>query len=223
MDKKSSPIPAVFKEIQEIFEIINKGSKNALSIDLFPIFQKFKRAINTGNLDVSSSAFSKLCSIIESKFNELQIFLALFGQEKKFLTYLVSNPSNIEISNLFKGCWYKTFNLNSLSLEFLEKSKDFLENRRREGYTLENLQIPKKNENFVLEMRSISFQEIIENYYNQIYKKLPCNMEDLFEDLENQEEIYEKFIIILHLLQNGKIMYQKQTNFVYIPEGGKFE
>ena len=175
------------------------------------------------NLDKSSSAFSKLCDIIETKFNELQIFLALFGQEKKFLTYLESNPSDIEISNLFKGCWYKTFNINSLSLEFLEKSKDFLENRRREGYTIENLQIPNKNENFVLEMRSISFQETIKNYFNEIYRKLPCNMEDLFEEIESQEEIYEKFIIILHLLQNGKIMYQKQTNFVYIPEGGKYE
>jgi len=204
MEKKSTPNPAIFKEIQEIFEIINKGSENALSVDLFPIFQKFKRAINMSNLDVSSSTFSKLCSIIETKFNELQMFLALFGQEKKFLTYLESNPSNIEISNLLK-------------------SKNFLENRRREGYTIENLQIPNKNENFVLEMRSISFQETIENYYNEIYRKLPCNIEDLFEELESQEEIYEKFFIILHLLQSGKIMYQKQTNFVYIPEGGKYE
>ena len=72
-------------------------------------------------------------------------------------------------------------------------------------------------------MPSSSFQKIIENYFNQISEKLPCNMEDLFEELESQEEIYEKFIIILHLLQNGKIMYQKQTNFIYTPEGGKDE
>ncbi len=223
MEKNNSSIPSIIEEIQEIFDIIHRGSKHALSVDLNPIFQKFKRSITTQNLNESSSAFSKLCNIIETKFNELQMYLALFGQEKKFLTFLESNPSDIEIFNLFKGCWYKPFNLNALSLDFLEESKDSLENRIREGYIIENLEIPQKDENFLLEMPSSSFQEIIENYFNKISEKLPCNMEDLFEDIENQEEIFEKFIMILHLLQNGKIMYQKQTNFIYIPEGGKDE
>ena len=223
MEKNNSSAPSIIEEIQEIFEIIHRGSKHALSVDLNPIFQKFKRSINTQNLNESSSAFSKLCNIIETKFNELQIYLALFGQEKKFLGFLESNPSDIEIFNLFKGCWYKPFNLDVLSLDFLEGSKDSLESRIREGYIIENLEIPQKDENFLLEMPSSSFQEIIENYFNKISEKLPCNMEDLFEDIEKQEDKFEKFIMILHLLQNGLIRYQKQTNFIYIPKGGKDE
>lgn len=223
MEKNNSSTPSIIEEIQKIFETVRSGSLDALSVDLNPIFQKFKRAINAQNLNESSSAFSKLCDIIETKFNELQMYLALFGQEKKFLTFLESNPSDIEVFSLFKGCWYKPYNLNALSLDFLEESKNSLESRVREGYIIENLEIPLKDENFILEIPSSSFQKTIENYFNKIYKKLPCNMDDLFEELESQEEIYEKFIIILHLLQNGKIMYQKQTNFIYVPEGGKDE
>ena len=53
-------------------------------------------------------------------------------------------------------------------------------------------------------------------FYNSIQKKLPCSLEDIFEDYTEQEIIYENFVYLLHLLQLGKIKYLKETNVIYL-------
>lgn len=219
MENKENTIPIILEEIQSIFSEISSGSKDALNVDLYPIFQKFKRAIKPDNLEDSSTAFGKLCSIIETKFNELQRFLALFGQQKKFLSYLESGPSEIEIFELFQGCWYNTFNLNALSVDFLEKSNESLVGRKRLEYSIESVNIPEKDQVMILEIPTGTFQEKIEEYFKEIQGKLPCNINQIFEESDTQDDIYEKFVYILHLIQRGQILYQKQTNFLYKPKG----
>ncbi len=223
MENHNSNLPIILQEIQDILEEVNEGSKEALNVDLYPIFQRFKRSIKPNNLAVSSNAFGKLCSIIESKFNELQRFMALFGQEKKFLTYLESEPTDSEINELFRSCWYKPFNLNALSLRFLEKSKMLLEGRRFEPIEIEHFDIPEKDQEMILEIPSQTFQKKVDSFFKEIKTKLPCNLNDIFEEVAINEEIYEKFVYLLHLIQNGEILYQKQTNFVYIPKREKNE
>jgi len=54
------------------------------------------------------------------------------------------------------------------------------------------------------------------DFFNAIKYKFPCSFDDIFEDEHDQIIIYEKFVYILHLLQLGKIKYQKESNFLYM-------
>ena len=54
------------------------------------------------------------------------------------------------------------------------------------------------------------------SFFNKIKEKLPCYFEDIFDDELDQMKVYEYFVYLLHLLQLGKIKYEKNTNTLYI-------
>ena len=58
--------------------------------------------------------------------------------------------------------------------------------------------------------------KIIPSLYEKIKNRLPCLYDDIFEDEHDQLKIFENFVFLLHLLQLGKIKYQKETNFLYL-------
>jgi len=54
--------------------------------------------------------------------------------------------------------------------------------------------------------------------FELIKRKLPCSYDMIFEDENNQIKLFEHFVYLLHLLQLGKIKYQKESNFLYLKE-----
>ena len=75
--------------------------------------------------------------------------------------------------------------------------------------------IPSK-EDFLIEVPEFQFIEKLNKYYDEIIKKLPCVFDQIFEEERNQIKIYEHFIYLLHLLQQGRIKYHKETNTLYL-------
>ena len=71
-------------------------------------------------------------------------------------------------------------------------------------------------QNFLLEVPEQKFTEKMNNYFNHIKSRLPCSFDEIFENEQDQIKVYENFVYILHLLQLGKLKYQKETNFLYI-------
>ncbi len=53
-------------------------------------------------------------------------------------------------------------------------------------------------------------------FFNGIKDILPCSFNDIFAKEKIQEKIYEKFVYLLHLLQQGKIKYENETKTLYI-------
>ena len=127
-----------------------------------------------------------------------------------------TNPSDEEISQLFAGCWRKIFTINALSLKFLDTCQERLCKEKGVSFLIEHLQKEKADEDFILEVPKFKFTEKMTNFLNSILDKLPCKFNYIFEDETNQVKIYEKFVYILHLLQLGKLKYQKDTNSIYI-------
>jgi chromatin segregation and condensation protein Rec8/ScpA/Scc1 (kleisin family) len=117
---------------------------------------------------------------------------------------------------LFNTCWIKPFSIESLSLNFLGSSKEKLDRGESYSVTIDHLDKVIVKQNFLIEVPRLKFTEKIMSFYNNIKNKLPCLFDEIFEDEQDQIKIYEKFVYLLHLLQMGKIKYQKQTNFLYI-------
>jgi len=204
------------KRLNDIQEKIASGEINLLELELVPYFNELKDSLEVINLEKSSKTYKNACDILNQKFEELKNFLGSLNTEKKFVEYLKRNPSETEIFELLCDCWIEPFNIQGLSMDFLQSSRDRLLKGKSSSKIIEHLDKIKSKKIFILEVQKQKFTEKMINFYNQIQSKLPCNFEDVFEDDEKQELIYENFIYLLHLLQAGKIKYQKETNTLYI-------
>ncbi|MEJ2248259.1 MAG: hypothetical protein P8Y70_05110 [Candidatus Lokiarchaeota archaeon] len=204
------------QRIKKIEKDVFSGKINLLNLELVPIFSELKDTLAMYNLSSHSKVYINACALLNRKFEELKNLLSSLDNEEKFNVYLKSNPKDIEIYSLFEKCWRKSFEIEALSYKFLKDSKDQLEGRSSEPITITHLETQKKKGKFLLETPTRRFTELMNDFYEKIIKHLPCSFDEIFDDLNNQIEIYEKFVFILHLLQLGKLKYQKETNTLYI-------
>ena len=202
--------------IRDIQKKILSGKVNLLDLELVPLFDELKDSLTVHNLEKSSETYKNACLLLNQKFDELRSMLSSLESEKQFLNYLNSNPSDLELYSLLNECWRNLFTIDAISLDFLELSQKRLGIDRGGPITIEHLQKAKVKDKFLLEIPKHKFTEKMMMFYNFIRKKLPCSLEDIFEDYTEQEIIYENFVYLLHLLQLGKIKYLKETNVIYL-------
>ena len=203
-------------KIRDIQKKILSGKVNLLDLELVPLFDELKDSLTVHNLEKSSETYKNACLLLNQKFDELLSMLSSLESEKQFFNYLNSNPSDLELYSLLNECWRNLFTIDAISLDFLELSQKRLGIDRGGPITIEHLQKAKVKDKFLLEIPKHKFTEKMMRFYNSIRKKLPCSLEDIFEDYTEQEIIYENFVYLLHLLQLGKIKYLKETNVIYL-------
>ena len=202
--------------IESIKNKVLAGEISLLDVELVPIFENLKDSLTIYNISKYSSTYKSAFQLLSQKFEELKIFLSYLDNQDKFLKFLKSNPKDIEIYQLFEDCWRDPFIIDTLSLEFLEYSKDRLVTKKPEPLKIEHLDKINLKETFLLEIPEKRFTDKMLAFFNSIKDKLPCSYEEIFEDESDQQKIFENFVYLLHLLQLGKIKYQKETNFLYL-------
>ena len=202
--------------IESIKNKVLAGKISLLDVELVSIFENLKDSLTIYNISKYSSTYKSAFQLLSQKFEELKIFLSYLDNQDKFLKFLKSNPKDIEIYQLFEDCWRDPFIIDTLSLEFLEYSKDRLVTKKPEPLKIEHLDKINLKETFLLEIPEKRFTDKMLAFFNSIKDKLPCSYEEIFEDESDQQKIFENFVYLLHLLQLGKIKYQKETNFLYL-------
>ena len=204
------------RRIKDINDDILEGKISLLDLELVPMFNQIKDTLNVDNLDKHSKIYKNACELLNQKFDELKSLLSSLDTQEKFTKYLNTNPTDIEIYELFEGCWSKIFTLDALSMDFLEISKERLSKLIRKSYSIEHLQKKDKGGVFILEVPKLKFSEKMMEFFNSIQGKLPCSFDEVFEDDSDQMKIFEKFVYLLHLLQIGKLKYEKNSHTLYL-------
>ncbi len=204
------------KKIEDIQKEVLAGKLTLLDLELAPFFNELENTLSVYNLNKYSKTYENAIHLLTQKFDELKNLLSSLDTEKKFTAYWKSNPDESSISELMKGCWREPFNIDALSLGFLEDSKNKLSIDRSSSITIEHLDKLKVKNNFILEIPRHNFTEKMTDFFNGIKDNLPCSFNDVFAKEKIQEKIYEKFVYLLHLLQQGKIKYENETKTLYI-------
>lgn len=204
------------RKIEDIQKDVLTGRLSLLDLELAPFFTELKDSLNMKNINKYSKIYANACELLDEKFENLRALLASLNDENKFFEYLKSAPEDLEIYQLFRKCSRIEYVIDSLSIEFLKRSKAILCREKPEPYILEHLDKIAHKQEFLVEMPKQQFTDKMMKYFKEIQNKLPCSFDFLFEEIQNQDRIYEHFVYILHLLQMGKVKYQKQTNTLYI-------
>jgi len=204
------------KRIALIKDDVLSGKINLLELQLNPIFSEIKNSISIYNIENYSHSYKNAVELLTRKFEELKNLLSSLDIEKKFEDFLKTHPNEDQISDIFRGCWRKTFHFEPISLKFLDYASNRYVKERITNFTIEHLTREKTNDQFLIEVPKYKFTEKISAFYDKIKKKLPCFFEDVFDNESDQIEIYEQFVFLLHLLQLNRIKYEKNTNTLYI-------
>ncbi len=204
------------KKIGDIKTKVLSGEISLLDIELVPIFENLKDSLNIYNINEYSMTYMSAFQLLSQKFEELKIFLNYLDNKDKFIIFLRTNPKDTEIFELLKDCWREPFNINTLSLEFLEDSKNRLVAKKGDPFTIEQIDKIDLKGSFLLEIPDKKFTEKMIAFFDSIKNKLPCSYDEIFSDEDDQIKIFEYFVYLLHLLQIGKLKYQKETNFLYL-------
>ncbi|NVM45043.1 MAG: hypothetical protein HWN79_09010 [Candidatus Lokiarchaeota archaeon] len=204
------------KKIEIINDDILSGKINLLELELNPIFSDIKDSLSIFNIENYSQSYVNACELLNRKFEELRNLLNSLDIEKKFMDFLKENPEENEIVEIFNGCWNNYFELEALSLNFLEYAENRFCKERIMDFTIEHLNKESSDYQFLLEIPKLKFTEKVNAFFNKIRNKLPCYFEEVFEENIDQLKIYEQFVYLLHLLQLGKVKYQKETNTLYV-------
>ena len=203
-------------QLVQIKHDILKGKISLLELELNPIFQEIIDSVSTTNIFQYSPLYKETNDILYQKFEELKTLLIRMDNEQKYLDFLKKSPSDSEIALLFKGCWNRLFRIGCLSLGFLQESQNKLSTRNREPIKIKKVPRIESKDQFLLEIPMQKFTEKMDDYFTSISDKLPCSLDELFDNETDQLVIYENFIYMLHLLQLGRIKYQKDTKTFYI-------
>jgi hypothetical protein len=204
------------KKIKEIKENVLLGKINLLELELNPIFIDIKDSLSIFNIKNYSHSYVNACELLNRKFEELKNLLSSLDIEKKFENFLKDKPSRDEMYDVFEGCWKHNFELETLSFNFLEYSLNRFNKIKTKDLSIEHLDKQRSDYQFLLEIPRLKFTEKVNEFFDEIRKILPCYFEEVFDNEEHQIRIYEKFVYLLHLLQLGKIKYQKETNTLYL-------
>lgn len=209
---------SIIEQIEEIERDFINGNIKLLNYELVPLFESIESSLQVSNLNNYSSSYKKACELLYEKFKELKKLIRSFESEKLYLNFLKEEPTDQEIAALFKGCWKRTFLLNQTSAKFLEACKKKLCAKKKSKKKVLETEAVQSTEEFRLEIPKQKFSEKMMDFYQTIQDRLPCPYKEIFKQEKNQIEIYEKFIYLLHLIQMGKIKYQKETNYLYQKE-----
>jgi hypothetical protein len=195
---------------------ILSGKISLLELELNVLFNEMENSVNIYNIEDYSSTYKNVCEILEQKFDELKKLLRTLDDDQKIINYLKKKPKDEEVCSLFNGCWHNIFYIEDLSLDFLIYAKNRFCKDKVSNIEIEHLKRIYSNEEFLIEIPEYQFIEKLDQFFDEIKQKLPCSFEEIFKDENNQIKIYEKFIYSLHLFQQGRVKYHKETNMVYL-------
>ena len=204
------------KKIESIEDEVLLGKINLLELELNPIFSDIKDSLSVFNIENYSHSYVNAVELLNRKFEELRNLLSSLDIEKNFINFLKKNPNEEEIIEIFDGCWNTNFSLEALSLNFLEYAVNRYCKVKIMDSAIEHLNRERSDYQFLIEIPKLKFTEKVNAFFDKIRSKLPCYFEDVFENEKDQLKIYETFVYLLHLLQLGKIKYQKETNTLYV-------
>ncbi|MBD3342580.1 MAG: hypothetical protein GF353_26000 [Candidatus Lokiarchaeota archaeon] len=215
MEKSKENLDIIREEIGKIKEAILAGEINLLETELVPIFNKLRKTVNVNNIGQHSKSYKESCEILDQKFKEFKKLLYSTSSEAIFRNFLELNPKDKEIAELINSCWYNPFIIRNLSFVYLEDSAKLLAQTTYSPITIKHVEKTTTDDDFLLEIPEQKFTEKMTDFYEKISEKLPCSYDDIFADYNDQLRLFEDFVYFLHLLQLGKIKYQKETRTIY--------
>ena len=159
--------------------------------------------------------------ILEQKLEELRQFISFVSQKNKMLLFFKKNPPEEIFSEILKKTWCSPLFLPQFSQIFLIKSYEKLvlkKNRRKYENTIERIPFLEEPGKLDLPEMDKPFKIKMLEYFRRINSILPATLELILSDDESNENYYENFSYLLHLLKLGFLTYNNTSKQFFFNE-----
>ena len=214
----------LLKLAKELKEISNHTPIDLLEKDLVDFFEELKNLVSPDDINLVVEIMGNGTLALEEKLKQIREFISTLTYKENLLSFFQSEQNDHNINEKLMKSWHNPVYLPNLSPEYLIDSWSNLVNRKSKGKLVNFPQNPpnikqKKIGNFINEEQM--FKERMISYYEKIKKKLPIKLENLLAIYSDNKEYYIHFSMILYLLQEGYLFYDRVENILI--QGDKFE
>ena len=204
---------------------IENGKTNLIDYNLQDLFLELKSLISPDDLETGISVMENGTLLLEEKLDEIKRFILIMAQKEKISQFLDQNQDDHILNNLLIKNWINPYEISSLSPEFLRRSWEqlvFNKTMRTKEKVIEFHEINQEAKNRGIQFVGAPFEEKMQHYFQTIILFLPTTLDQLINTSGDKKKYFENFSYILHLLQEGYLLYDPKTKIFSI-EGKNYE
>lgn len=212
----SPSLSTLAQKLELLKQNLALGNTNLLEQDLRWIFDQLKSQITSKTLVEGLIILENSTLLLAEKIDALNRYIHNLNRGEIIWNYLNSGISDDNLISLFIPCWHSPLYFPTLSLDTIFKYWQQLRWRVPSTGT-----DPSKREfldhSFIeqsIESNDNPFDQRMMQFYQLIINRLPANLTDLLHDDVDPLLYYEHFVIILHLLKNGYLHYDKEKGIL---------
>lgn len=213
-----STIGVLALQVRTLKEKLDKGQISVIDQQLGRIFTQLKRLVTEDQILPALNVMQDGTTILGEKIEEIFRFILQLSHREQINRLLNEHLSDDHLAALLQQFWYQPCMPPQGSHSFLEESwVQLVKNKpeRNDGATPpEDQFLGAEPEQRPIESYQEPFEARMIQYFTSIEPSLPCRYAALMPKEIQSETDTEHFILFLHLMQNGKIHYNKDLDLI---------
>ncbi len=214
----------LLEKTKEIKNKIESQTIDLLEFNLQNIFMELNDLISKDDFEVALTIMENGTLLLGDKINEITNFISDLLNKDMVNQYFELLPSDEQLANIIKNSWFQPIIFPKLSIQYLNASwLKLVQNKKLISHSSKrNIPVIEQKEITHFSNNVNSFEKRMKTFLNEIISDLPTNLENLLKKYQNEESYFEYFSYILHLMQNGYLIYNKASSLIEIG-GMQFE
>lgn len=218
-------LEALSARIKTLKSLISVSPGAIVQEKLDSLFVELTNLINPQDLESGVDLMGDATQILQTKLNEIEHIVALLLQRDRLKNFLQNIATEQLLSSVIAHSWQEPFLIPTLSLEHLRDCFESLTKPRNKGVQKIDQIMPLMSGDraaFSIDGIEDPFEIRMLRYLEIIRPNLPDSLEKLLAHDKSGDEYFEHFTYILHLLQNGYLLFDRENKqFSLIPRGGE--
>ncbi|MHA1784656.1 MAG: hypothetical protein ACTSU2_11285 [Promethearchaeota archaeon] len=211
--KKFKSLLDLIDYIQTIESQYNSGNLDIKDIDFRPIFENISQFAKDHSLESSIKTYDEAADTFREKIKVIKEYINRITFTDLFNSFLDKYKEREDIlANTLFSSWKNVVILDNLNISFLYNSYIQLSKERKKKKTLKIPAPVLVKGKFELVFDQEMFEQKLDKFYAHISPKLPAKISELLLDYKDEDERLENFILLLHLIQDHRIAYDKSKD-----------
>jgi hypothetical protein len=194
-----------------------QGAIDLVNQQLRDIFEELQVLIPDNDFLACIDVFHNSSLLLEEKIEAIDHFLSQLTLKGKYLHFLQSGANEDDLSSLISKLWFHPYCMPGISTQFLWNSWNQLVTNKhitRIARNTDDLQFNNEKEHRIINKSGDPFETRMQTFFISIKNKLPNSLYQILGEKDDSAKYFENFSFILHLLKNGKIIYDCTTKLL---------
>jgi hypothetical protein len=215
-------LEALKARINNLKSLISLSPSAIVQEKLDALFFELKNLLNPNELEQAVEIMGDATQILETKLSEIEHYVSILLQRDKLKDFLQNTDSENALASIINNAWQEPLVIPAFSIEYLQDWYKKLKIPRKRTQCAETEQlpmIPLERDSFQIDGIEDPFETRMLRYLEDVRPLLPNTLDNILAGDKSGDTYFEHFTYILHLLQNGYLLFDRERKqFSIIPQ-----